>query len=671
MPTTRRQRRGHLQHRRTAFNKRTSSPKRRTQKHHPLKAYPPAAHIKPGTDFYTHVNGYWLKHMKIPSDRAAVAIVDEMQREVDIDLQALIQRAMTRPRNADEVAIGQFAKSYLAPDRKDAALTTLKTLLNDIGCMKNTNDVSAYVGQQLYSTIATVFRIYDGPEDKNSSHWRFHISNGHLVLPDIAYYKGGVTGGKQMYNAYKEALETFGTQLGYAGLGEFAELEAKYAKYIDEGYDDDSKVYSGAQLQRAYSAIDWSAIWGAYGLKELEWKAMQFVVDSHTWLGHVNHMFRTYTIDTWRLFMRAKHILYFGKYLHKSYTQAMDSVFFSLVGLERNTKLPRERELLNVITTFLNLELSRAYKKTIESSEFHDELREFVDHILNAAERRIRAVSWLRPATKQTAIEKLRKLQLGILYPMKNINYVPPKLGKDLLTNIVTLGHADSQKMLRDVRKKKTGQIWDNPVFSVNAFYIPTGNRFVLPAAIVSPPFYDRKSGPGRKYGALGCVIGHEITHAFDDNGKDYDAHGNKRNWWLPADNRAYNKRTRALEELYSKEKVLGRRLDGEQTLSENIADLGGLAISLDALKFELDKAAVSDEVRQRELREFFLGYATSWREKKRVAKEQLNLVVDVHSPAKYRVNNIVRHFQEWYDVFDVREGDALYLAPNKRIIIF
>lgn len=211
----------------------------------------------------------------------------------------------------------------------------------------------------------------------------------------------------------------------------------------------------------------------------------------------------------------------------------------------------------------------------------------------------------------------------------------------------------------------------DNPVFMVNAFYIPAGNRFVLPAAIVSPPFYDSKNGPGRNYGALGCVIGHEITHAFDDNGKDYDADGNKRNWWLPADNRAYNKRTRALEELYNKERLLGKRLDGEQTLSENIADLGGLAIALDALKFELDKAGVSDEVRQHEVREFFLGYATSWREKKRTAKEKMNLVVDVHSPPKYRVNNIVRHFQEWYDAFDVREGDALYLDPKERITIF
>lgn len=458
MPTTQRRRR--TRYHRTTFNKSTSSSKRRTQKHHPVKAYPPAAYIKPGTDFYTHVNGFWLKHMKIPKDRAAMGIVDEMQREVDSDLQALIRRSMVRPRNADEETIGQFAKSYLAPERKTDALETLKTLLNDIGCMKNTEDVSAYIGEHVYSFVPSVFYIYGGPEDKDSSHWRFHISNGHLGLPDLAYYKGDVEGGKQMYNAYKEALETIGTQLGYAGLGEFAELEAKYAKCIDDGYDDDSKVYSGAELLRAYSAIGWGSIWGAYGLKDSEWKQMQFVVDSPSWLRHVNHMFRTYEIDNWRLFMRTKHILYFCKYLPQSYAQIMDAVFFSLVGLQKRTQVPRERELLKVVSLNLNLELSRAYKKTIESPKFRTELREFVNHILDAAERRLRAVTWLRPTTKATAIDKLRRLQLGILYPTKNIDYVPPKLGKNILTNILTLGHAESQKILRDVRKKKTGQIW-------------------------------------------------------------------------------------------------------------------------------------------------------------------------------------------------------------------
>lgn len=628
-------------------------------------------YIKPGTDFYTHVNGHWLKHIKIPADRPAVAITDEMQREVNTDLQTLIQRSITRPKNADERAIGQFAKSYLSPDSKKVALVMLKTMLNDIGCMKTTEDVSKYMGQQLYTGVPSIFTIYDGPEEKDASHWRFHISNGDLGLPDIAYYKGEILGGKRFYNAYKTELEQLGVQLGYAGLGEFAELESVYAKYIDDADNDDSKVYSGAELARAYSAIDWVKIWGAYGLDVSEWKQMQFIVDAPSWLRHVNHMFHTYTIDTWRIWMRAKHMLFFGKLLPELYTSGMNSVFFDLVGLQKHTKIPVREQLLRMVKGFMNLELSRAYKRTIESSVFRDEVHEFIETVLVAAERRLRATTWMRPATKSTAIDKLRKLHLGVLYPMKGIDYTPPNLGSNMMENMLTLGRAESQKMLRDVRKKTTGEMWDNPVFMVNAFYIPMGNRFVLPAAIVAPPFYDRKGSLGQKYGGLGCTVGHEITHAFDERGKEYDARGNMRNWWLAADNRAYNKRTLALEKLYNKERLLGRHIDGAQTLSENIADLGGMAIALDALMFELDKAKVSDEVRTRELRDFFIGYATSWREKLRREKQYLNLVVDVHSPAKYRVNNIVRHFQEWYDAFDVRDGDELYLAPKDRITIF
>jgi predicted metalloendopeptidase len=277
----------------------------------------------------------------------------------------------------------------------------------------------------------------------------------------------------------------------------------------------------------------------------------------------------------------------------------------------------------------------------------------------------------MRPTTKSTAIEKLQKLHLGVLYPVQAFDYTAPKLGENLLENICLVGEDDSHMSLRRVRKKLTSQIWDNPVFMVNAFYLAPGNRFVLPAAIVRSPFYARNNSIGANYGALGCVIGHEIIHAFDENGKGYDAHGNMRNWWTPADNRVYNKQTRALEKLYNKERLLGRHIDGSQTLSENIADLGGMAIALDALKYELNNKKVSETVRKRELREFFGAYATSWREKARREKQEVNLVVDVHSPAKYRVNNIVRHFQEWYDVFDIREGDDLYLEPVNRITIF
>ncbi len=644
---------------------------RRIQKHHPLKAYQPVSYIKPGTDFYGHINGRWLKHMKIPADRPAIAIVDEMQREVNIDLDSLIERAMTRPRNADERAIGEFAKSFVSPDRKNHVLETLKSQLNDFGCMKTPEDVCKYVGTQLYNNSApSIITLYDGPEDTNSSHWRFRISNGTLTLPDAAYYKGTVKGGKKFFNTFKHELEELGKKLGYAGIGVFADMEADYATYVDKGYDDDSKIYTGAELARAYPAIQWGIIWSQFKFDNATWKNMKFVVDAPTWMKHVNHMFRTYTVDMWRIWMRAKYILAFGGYLSDDYRAGIDSVFYDLVGLQIK-KTPLKKELLGIVQKFMNLELSRAYKETIKSASFRAEIRDFVISILDGARRRLRASSWMRPATKATAIDKLDKASLGILYPTKSIDYTPPRLGPNLLENIMTLGRAEMKKMMRDVAKKTTAQIWDNPVFLVNAYYRAPGNRIVLPAAIVSAPFYDPKGSLGAKYGGLGCVIGHEITHSFDTNGKDYDAHGNRRNWWSAADNRAYNKRTAALEKLYNKERLLGRQIDGEQTLSENIADLEGMAIALNALQFELDNAKVSDKVRRHELREFFVGYATSWREKVRPQKQQMNLIVDVHSPAKYRVNNIVQHFQEWYDVFDVHKGDALYLPPEERISIF
>lgn len=597
-------------------------------------------------------------------------MTDEVQAIVDSELLVLLRRCVARPQTIEEKALGSFVSTYTAPKSDMGALAHLKDLLNSVGCMNTRDDVCVALGKSLYSKTCTLFSVYDGPEEKHTNHWRFHISNGTLFLPDLAYYKGSVVGGKHHYISYKSALEATGILLGYAGLGEFADYEAEYAVHIESGYDDDTKVYTGKELENAYSAINWSALWGAYGLDDAEWKHMRFVVDAPSWLRHVNHMMRTYTVDQWRTLFRAVHIVCFFSLLPAKYRKELEDVNEALYGLH-DSEMGGDMRLLGLVKQAMALELSRAYKRVVESPTFRNEIRKFVESIQRSAMRRIADLTWMKSATKSTAIEKLQKLHLGVLYPVQAFDYVSPKLGENSLENIIETGRANSKMSLRRVRKKLTSQIWDNPVFMVNAFYLATGNRFVLPAAIVREPFYSRNNSIGANYGALGCVIGHEIIHAFDENGKEYDAHGNLRNWWTPTDNRTFNRQTRALEKLYNKDRLLGRHIDGSQTLSENIADLGGMAIALDALKVQLELQKASTDVRKRELREFFVAYATSWREKARREKQQVNLVVDVHSPAKYRVNNIVRHFQEWYDAFDVRESDDLYLDPRERITIF
>jgi putative endopeptidase len=223
---------------------------------------------------------------------------------------------------------------------------------------------------------------------------------------------------------------------------------------------------------------------------------------------------------------------------------------------------------------------------------------------------------------------------------------------------------------------KKVGHLlqaekWEDSVFAVNAYYYNEGNRLILPAGILQWPFFNSGGSPGWNYGGIGATVGHEITHAFDMDGKNYDEDGNLDAWWKPADNRQFNKRTKQLIQLYNDTLYFNKPINGVLTLSENIADLGGLGIAISALKKYGATHKYSPEKMKHELCDLFLSYAVSWRTKERREKAIQGLFMDVHAPAPSRVNNIVRHFADWYECFDVQPGDALYLPPEKRIRIF
>ena len=217
-------------------------------------------------------------------------------------------------------------------------------------------------------------------------------------------------------------------------------------------------------------------------------------------------------------------------------------------------------------------------------------------------------------------------------------------------------------------RLKVITESWDEPPYAVNAYYFNETNQFILPAGSIQFPFY-KKDSVGWSFGGLGAVIGHEMTHAFDMEGKDYNATGEKGSWWTKRDTSAYSRKTKLLVDLFDKGKILKHPVDGDLTLSENISDLGGLGIALDALLHELE--GFSDAERKKELRNFFIAYAVSWRIKDKPRKQLQRLFMDVHAPAELRVNYIVSQFQEWYDLFDVSTGDDLYIPPEERVRIF
>jgi putative endopeptidase len=633
--------------------------------------------IKPGSNFYKYINNKWIDSARIEPFKSSNGVSQEIQNNIDNILLKKIYEFRTNVlkndidnMTHDEIAIGRFAESILRDKYQNNNILILKDILQNINCIRDENDIATTLGELCHTRISNILNIYAGPEERSSNHWRLHISPGTLGLPHSAYYKKQAPSGNRAFMIYTNILKETGDILDIDNLDEFATIEAGYADYLDTAYYDEQRILKGTILESTFKYIPWGKFWETYGLKGSQWKGMKFAIDSVSWLHHLNWMFRELKLSQWKKIFQGSIIVNFLEVLPPPFDNMHFKLYSHFLKGEKR-KTPQEKFMLNTIKLWLTVSVSRIYMKYNMSIELKKDIHKFTKTIFKAAENRIK-VSWLEKSTKKEGIRKIRKIKAAVMYPDTKFNYhVPDLVSDNLIKNIINLGISRSQQEVRDVQEKYASQTWENPVFMVNAFYLSAGNRLVLPAGIVQWPFYCKQVSLGWNYGGLGAVIGHELTHAFDTDGKEYDSNGNKRDWWSTNDDRKYNKKARAIISMFSKAKVHGKYLDAANTLMENIADLGGMAITLDALKYEMNKQHLSEEEQLQQFRNFFKSFAVSWREKNRKEIEIQQLLIDSHSPPELRVNLIVPHFEEWYKSYNIQPSDKMYIPPEKRITIF
>jgi putative endopeptidase len=597
-------------------------------------------------------------------------VSSEIQTLLNNNIVKYINTAIKHPKTSDDHAIKQFITSYLKKDSHELVKTTLKNILDNLNCISTKADVCKILGEYSFKTICNIINIYDGPEEQQAKHLRLHLAPPRMGLPAEDYYLKHTQHEKRIFSAYKDLLNLMGKYLNIDNLHLFADKEQKYAHIIEEGRDEENITMKGSEIEKKYNEFDWNSFWNAYGFKNTSWKDHVFIVDSSTWLKYVNNMFKSFDINYWRNLLQGMVCMCFCDYLGQPIKKQLFYVYEYLLNGQKK-QVSNAKQLIFHIKRCLPVSLSRLYVQNTHSVTFRNEVKQFIQTIQEAAVERINETEWLDIKTRNAAAKKVRNINLGVLYMTSSYNYTVPKLGDNLLENILKIGTSLTEKSIRDVSNKYTTDKWDVPVYNVNAYYLAAGNRLVIPSAIVNHPFYCSHASAGSNYGALGAVIGHEITHAFDDYGKDFDEYGNRTEWWSTSDKRRYTLIVDKLIKLYNNTKLYGRHIDGENTLGENIADLGGLAISLHALKKYMEKEAYDCVKRKENLRDFFCAFATSWREEERKEYGMRELIVDVHSPAISRVNNIVPHFQEWYDAFSISENDKMYIIPDKRIRIF
>jgi len=628
----------------------------------------------PGDDFYQYINENWLKKAHIPDDETSYSVTEEIKDPIEKDLFSIIDTCKDiaikgKPTtNKLKDTIGRLVLSSMRQNVQKNSIEFLKKTIRNIHCIRSINDVGEIMGYFCKNKIANVLSTYIQLErtKKNEAIYTLCISYGSMGLPDISYYSATGPGKIRTLHSYIETIRTVCKLLELDDVSDIINLESYFAANIEGIKTNESILIKGSEL--AKHKVPWESFFKSYGVTN--WKSLNFRMQSFAWIRVLEKAFETVTFDQWKNLCILHLIIHALPILPPPYDNIHFDFFKNKLSGQKK-KISQEDLTLELVKTYLTQPLSILYKKEFLKESMKKDATHFIEKIRDSAIDKIESNTWLYDETKKEAKQKIKHMVLSIGWPDAYPKLILPELQTDnLLLNIYLLSSASTAEDIALLNtKSKPGKYWNEPTFLVNAYYYNEINEFIVPAASLFYPFYGSKESIGWNYGGLGAVIGHEMVHAFDDDGQKYDVYGNYKSWWKARDVRRFDVLSKKLITLYNNSKILGRNVNGKLTLNENLADLGGLSIALDALKKELQGS--SEKQRINELRKFFISYAVSWRTKIQKQKEIQNLFLDVHSHPELRVNNIVSQFQEWYDVFDVKVPAKLYVAPEDRIQVY
>jgi predicted metalloendopeptidase len=568
--------------------------------------------------------------------------------------------------------ISDLVQSWIAAENKIP--TGVSPLIQIMMTMNSVSDISTRIGWMNRYGISAPLAIYIQGDPRDHKRCRVFIEEGepHIGIPEY-WLNSEYAEHRKAYLTYVKRLATaFGLPpilLGYTAEREFARV---FPSVIERKVRINMSTWT--ELNREYRSIDWTGMFTAWGLDPKQLPDLVYNVTSSAFLHHLQRRMLTWSMQRWQGWFSLLVAQWVAGVSPKGplRTAWFDYNRRFLQGSEVDETTEELRHA--VVRVLMPNTLGKLWVQTHCDPKVRHNVMDMVSRIRDAAETCLRRTPWMATSTRGAAIRKLRKLDAQVCWPEID-KWHPVELScglsaTDLIGNRLAISKASSdmnQELLKtgDCRHP-TGDLWGKAVFEVNAYYYPDENRFLLPAAILRPPFYDPAKSLAWNYGAIGATIGHELCHAFDSDGRSYDENGDKRDWWTERDDREYKQRAKAVVRLYETRDYRGHEVDGILTLVENIADIGGLEFSLEGLK-----GALGRPIKKEELRDFFTSFAVSWRSKDRLKRAVELLVTDPHSPPMLRVNHVVRQFDEWYEAFDVVPESDGWIAPDHRIHFF
>lgn len=623
-----------------------------------------------------YVNANWLRHASIPPYLSSYGVSEEIEDQIKVELDSILTDTRHKVRTIEHkdlphttYLLGTLTESALNSHIQDNSVNLLKQMVSALNCIRNEEDIASTIADFNKYRIPTVLNMFVGPMEKDARIQRIILGPGAVSLPDISYYKGTINTSRVLA-AYAKLLERLGNDFTVPDLQHIIGFEQLIAIETNDAHRDSEILMEGSELKKEYTHIPWDILFQTFPLTR-SINSTKCIVPSKSYLRALNKWFRTWTLQTWKQLFAAHMILFFIPLLPPPY----DDLHFQLYQKrfrDQTEKTPQKLLALKLAQQWLSASLGLLFIEKFVPHSVKEHALHLAMSIRASAANTAKSTQWLSKKTQQIAEKKVKNIYLGVAYPSKlEVDKKTELSANNLLKNVLQLASLDFTDEFMKVNKPLQPEKWEDDVFAVNAYYYNEGNRLILPAGILRWPFFHPNASDGWNYGGLGATIGHEISHAFDNDGKDYDEQGNLDPWWTKDEIKKYSEKTKALISLYDRTNYFGHHLNGSLTLSENIADLGGISIALEALKTNLAKKHLEKEEYLNQLRDFFISYAVSWRTKEKKVKAMQSLFMDVHAPPPARVNNIVCQFDEWYECFNVQPGHALYKDPKDRIRIF
>jgi len=625
----------------------------------------------PRHDYYRFINQTWLNETEIPEDAASTNISRQIAERIESQLMGIVRQALIEEPNSK---LSKFVRSiyhtWNSPRQTEYVVVEL------IGQLKNIQtkeDAAFMIGRlnRLQSRSPLTIKVLSDAYNTNYS--RIQLSEYVLCVPHKHLLEDTKYGKDR--DAYREFAKLVGSYFGLDSLDSFVEIEIDAAKYLPTPIEEDDtpnryNQMTWHEIQAEFPDVPWLTLFKGYGVTEKTLENHALLVTSRKFLQYINNVFKT-DLEKMKLWLMGSAVLTMGRFISgEVYQHYFNFYGTALKGAVKPSNV--DRIMMTILTTHLPQMLSKPYTEKYVPHRIKDAATDLVHILKKAANRRIRDTEWISPETQIKAIQKMNKMGFKVAFPTvwRDESRGEDFSDKQMLRNLFSINEKDTQYGIEDVgpHDPYKSVYWDSSTFEVNAFYYPDSNEMTIPAGILNPPFYDSNRSTAWNLGGIGNVIAHEMTHGFDSDGRNHDADGNYAPWFTVEEQVEYEKKSKQIEKLFTV-KYMDSVIDGKLTLMENIADLGGVSISLEALRGEMQGKTAAE--RHKMLKEYFTSYAVSWRNKDRKKKAEVASKSDKHAPPELRVNKILSQFPEFYETYGLKQGDTLWVAPENRVTIW